>query len=96
MAKKFIEKRKRGFIGWITFSLFWLFNVMMGILLFTYTNDMSSKIGAMSNEAERAGAEIGTGMGIMMLLMVWALGVVILGALSYFTRGRKEMIEVEV
>jgi hypothetical protein len=31
----------------------------------------------------------------MMVMFVWAVGSVVFGLLAYFTRGRKEIIEVE-
>jgi hypothetical protein len=46
---------------------------------------------AMSS-AERTGAEIGTTLGVTFLLMVWALGTVVFGALMFFTRGKKVIV----
>ena len=43
----------------------------------------------MNSDAEKAGAAIGTTMGTGMLLMFWVFGVVILGALTYFSPGPK-------
>jgi hypothetical protein len=41
------------------------------------------------NEAERAGAAIGTGLGFMIILFIWALGDVVLGLFVLFTRRKK-------
>ncbi|MGB3166802.1 MAG: hypothetical protein WBA68_08520, partial [Alteraurantiacibacter sp.] len=46
------------------------------------------------NDAERAGAAIGSTLGIGMLIVLWALGDIILGILVLLTR-RKKIIEVE-
>lgn len=95
MAKKFIETRKRGIIGWVMSIIFWVFNIFMIIWMVAAINVVSdtSKI---SSEAEQLGHNIGSGAGLMIIVIVWVAGVIILGALSFFTRGRKEMIEVDV
>jgi len=46
------------------------------------------------NEAERAGAAIGSTLGLGMIIVLWALGDVILGMFVLLTR-RKKIIEVE-
>lgn len=96
MAKKFIETRKRGFFGWITLLIFWAFNILMVTWLITAGSIISEQSAGITSNAERMGHEIGSGLGIMMILFTWAVGVVIFGALAYFTRGRKEILEVEV
>jgi hypothetical protein len=39
--------------------------------------------------------DTGAGLGVMIWLMFWAAGSVVLGALAYFTRGKRELIEIE-
>jgi len=42
-----------------------------------------------ASEAERAGAAIGTVVGLGMILSIWCFGAVILGLMVIFTRGQK-------
>lgn len=42
-----------------------------------------------TSDAEKTGAAIGTGLGMMFLLFIWALGAVVLGSITYFTRAKK-------
>lgn len=95
MAKKYIESRKRGFIGRIMTIIFWLFNIFMFVWMIAAINIVSDTSNV-TNEAEQLGHNIGSGVGLMMIVVVWVAGVIIFGALSFFTRGRKEIIEVEV
>lgn len=37
----------------------------------------------------------GAGIGMMINLLVWAIGSIVFGMLAFFTRGKREMIEVE-
>ncbi len=46
------------------------------------------------NDAERAGAAIGTGLGMTLLLFIWGVGDVILRLFVLFTR-RKKIVTVE-
>ena len=46
------------------------------------------------NDAEKAGAAIGSTIGMGMIVILWALGDIILGMFVLFTR-RKKIIETE-
>lgn len=95
MARRMIEKRRRGVFGWATVVLFWGWNALMAATLF---NGLAS-VGELGQQtmtaAERSGHEAGATLGFAFVLMVWALGAVIFGLLAYFTRGRRELIEME-
>jgi len=95
VTRRMIEKRRRGFFGWIFLLVFWAFNALMAFSLYAGVSGNAQKYQVLKSEAERTGFAAGTGIGIMMILMTWAAGAVILGLLSYFTRGKREMIEVE-
>lgn len=84
-----IERRKRGFFGWIFLILFWLFNAVMLVSCVSGLSSVSTTYSGLSNGAERAGAAIGTTIGMTMILGVWAAGAVILGLLVLFSRGPK-------
>lgn len=88
-----VETRKRGFFGWIFALLFWGFNALMLLWLVLGAQNSNEATAALTNDAERAGAAIGTAIGIGMILFVWAVGAIVFGALSYFTRGNLVMVE---
>ena len=94
--KKYIERRRRGVFGWIFLLLFWGWNGLMGWALFAGLSKNSEAYVRLTSDVERAGAAIGTAIGSSMVLTIWALGAIILGLAVYFSRGRREMIEVEV
>lgn len=96
MATITTEKRKRGFFGWIFLLLFWGWQLLMGASLFKGMADASNQLQYATSEAARAGATIGIGMGVTMVLVVWALGTAILGAMVLMTRGKKILITKEV
>ncbi len=94
MVRKLIERRKRGFFGWIMLTVFWLANGLMGLWLAGTINEWS-KISAPTTEAAKAGTAIGVGLGLSFLLGLWFFVAVITGLFAYMTRGRKEITEVE-
>lgn len=93
MARRMIEKRARGFFGYVFLALFWAFNIFMAYAFLKGLGDAGSKIQAMSG-AEKTGGEIGMVMGATFLLGIWAMGAVILGLFCILTRGKREWIEV--
>ncbi len=94
MAKKYIEKRKRGVVGYIFLGLFWAANALMVVWLFSALAGMGGMEPATS-EAEQTGRNLGMAMGVGMILFFWAALAGITGLLAYMTRGRKEITEVE-
>jgi F0F1-type ATP synthase membrane subunit a len=74
-----MEKESRGLVGTLFKWMFIAFNVMMAIMVY-----MSMGHTEESNTA----VQVGAGMGIGMLGMMWAAGFVVLGAFTYFTRAK--------
>ena len=80
-----LRKPKRTFFGKIVKWGFILFNILMVVWLVGGMNAATEGMLAMS-EAEQAGAAIGTGIGAMMILVIWVFGDIILGLFFLFTR----------
>jgi hypothetical protein len=95
MARKLIEKRRRGVFGWIFLTLFWGWNLLMGASLLAGLSGNAEQYATLTSEAEKVGYAAGTGLGATMILLTWALGAVILALAAYFTRGRRELIEID-
>ncbi len=70
------------------------FNILMLIWMVVGMGAAGDATNSAVNDAERAGAAIGTGLGFMMILFVWALGDVVLGLFVLFTR-RKKLITMD-
>ncbi|MFY0480424.1 hypothetical protein [Achromobacter marplatensis] len=83
-----LRKPKRSFIGKLFKLLFIAFNILMAFWLVTGMGAAGEQISSATSEAGRAGATIGTGIGAFMVLTLWVIGDVILGALVFFTRPR--------
>lgn len=84
---KQLRKPKRGFFGKLCLWSFYLYNVLMVVWLVSGIN-AASKFEAVS-EAEKAGAAIGTGIGVGLILVVWAIGDIITGLLALMTRPKR-------
>ena len=89
------EVRRRGVFGKLFKLLFVLFNLLMLVWVVMALMLASDTIGAAGSEAERAGGTLGATVGIGLLLFLWAVGDVILGMLTFFTRGRAELVTEE-
>lgn len=87
------EKRQRGIFGWLFFLIFWAFQAFMVYVLFTGLEGTTEAADAAITDAERAGVGFGIMFGMGLLLMFWAMGTVILGALMWATGGRKVIVE---
>jgi hypothetical protein len=85
------EKRERTVTGKFIKWSFIAFNILMLVWMFSGIASVS-KIETHSS-AEHIGAAIGASIGISILLTLWALGDLILGALVLLTRGNKTIIE---
>jgi hypothetical protein len=88
------EVSDRTVLGKIVKWVFILFNVLMIVWLISGLAGAGEAMNNTVNDAERAGAAIGTTLGVGMLVVLWALGDVILGMFVLFTR-RKKIIEIE-
>lgn len=96
MATITTEKRTRGFVGWIVVIVFWAFQLLMGSWLVEALSLTAQQFTKATNSYEQAGATIGTGIGVMFILIIWVLGSLILGMMLLFTRGRKVLITREI
>lgn len=83
-----LRKPKRGLFGKLFKWTFILFNILMVVWLFGGTN-AAIKTQEGLQGAELAGAQIGTGIGVTMILGLWVIGDIILGLLVLFTRPSK-------
>lgn len=83
---KQLRKPKRGIFGKICLWLFYLYNLLMIVWLVAGMNAVSEKTATLATDAERAGAAIGTGLGITMILIIWVIGAVITGLFALLTR----------
>ncbi|MCA1490481.1 hypothetical protein I6F11_06045 [Ensifer sp. NBAIM29] len=80
-----LRKPKRGFMGKLFKWTFIAFNALMAIWLVAGFNKATEGYENLSG-AEQAGAAIGTGIGMTMVLVTWVLGAIILGMFVLFTR----------
>ncbi len=80
-----LRKAKRGFFGKLFKWSFIAFNALMAIWAVSGFNAATKDYDTLSG-AEQAGAAIGTGLGMAMVLIVWVLGAIILGMFVLFTR----------
>jgi hypothetical protein len=86
-----IEKRQRGFFGWIAMILFWLFNAIMALvfvsMIFAWRSATSAGTIPTGPSADAAAAiTYGT------LFIMWGFGAAIFGLFAYMTRGRKVIL----
>jgi hypothetical protein len=87
------EKRKRGFFGKIFMVLFWIFNVLMLLWLVAGIKATSTGVAEATSEAAKAGAVVGSAIGMGMIVAIWAAGAVILGLMVVLTPGKKIIVE---
>jgi len=78
------------FVKWT----FIAFNILMIFWVIAGFNVASETMQDTVNDAEKAGAAIGSTIGMGMIVILWALGDIILGMFVLFTR-RKKIIETE-
>lgn len=92
VTKRTIEKRTRGIFGWFFLLLFWGFNLLMAASIIGSLGSAPQPVGL--TQAQRDAYHAGMGLGVMIWLFFWAAGAVVFGLLAYFTRGRREFIEI--
>lgn len=88
------EVSDRTLFGKIIKWVFILFNILMLVWLVGGFSAASQHVGNATSEAARAGAAIGTALGVGMIMTIWVMGDVIIGILVLLTR-RKKVIETE-
>ena len=95
IKRRMVERRRRGFFGWIFLVIFWLANGFMALWLFgamTHWGKMATPV----TDAEKAGAGLGMAVGLGVIFSIWACVAAVTGLFAMMTRGRKEIIEFEV
>jgi len=85
---KRLRNPSRSLLGKIVKYIFIGFNLLMVWWLFGGLHDASKGMEAMSS-AQQTGAAIGAGIGATMIIVIWALGDIILGTLTFFTRPKE-------
>jgi len=88
------EVSDRSAFGKLVKWVFIIFNVLMLIWVIAGFGVAGDSMDQTVNEAERAGAAIGSTIGIGLIIMLWALGDVILGIMVLLTR-RKKLVTIE-
>lgn len=81
-----MRKPKRSFFGKVVKWAFILFNIFMIYCVITGAGSSGEVINGATSEAERAGAAIGAGMGMMVLGTIWVIGDIIIGMFVFLTR----------
>jgi uncharacterized paraquat-inducible protein A len=82
-----LRKPRRSIFGKAILALFWLFNAFMVWSIFIGTKGAVTATQSLQG-AEKVGGQIGASIGITVLLVIWMLGVVILGMMALLTRAR--------
>ena len=72
-----MEKESRGFMGTSFKWMFIAFNIMMAIMVYLTTG---------STEDSSTIVKFFSSMGFTMLISMWVMGNIVLGAFTYFTR----------
>lgn len=80
------KKPTRSFIGKLIKYSFIAFNILMLMWFVGGMSGSAEVIDSAQSEAEQAGAAIGTGIGAVFILFIWALGDLILGIPVLLTR----------
>lgn len=88
-------KGKRTVFGKFIKIVFILFNLLMLYWMIAGMGAATNHVDELSNNAEKAGAAIGTGLGAMMILFIWGIGDVILGMFVLFTRPSRTLVAEE-
>ncbi|OOR99201.1 hypothetical protein B0187_05435 [Haemophilus paracuniculus] len=83
---KQLKKPKRSFLGKIIKWIFILFNLLMIFWVVGGSMSAGDTINSATSEAAKAGATIGAGLGLSMVLGLWVIGDIIIGILVFLTR----------
>lgn len=88
----YVERRRRGFFGWIFLAIFIAWNALMILWLVSAIVSMGVLIESAATDAERAGSGIGAGIATTFILIIWAAGAIVTGLLAMVTRGGKTVV----
>lgn len=81
-------KPQRSLFGKIIKWIFIGYNILMLLWFLSGINVASEGIINSASDAEKAGATIGSGIGIMLIIFVWTAGAIVLGIFTLLTRPR--------
>lgn len=81
-----LRKPKRTFLGKIVKYGFIAFNLLMLFWFISAMGSTAEVVESATSEAERAGAAIGTGIGMMLLFGIWGFGDIVGGIFLLLTR----------
>ncbi|ASN16145.1 MULTISPECIES: hypothetical protein [Pantoea] len=81
-----LRKPRRSFFGKMVKWTFILFNILMVYCLFAGLGGSGDVINNAASDAEKAGAALGAGLGLMAIGTLWVIGDIIIGTLVFFTR----------
>ncbi|KIM02562.1 MAG: seryl-tRNA synthetase, class IIa [Sulfurovum sp. AS07-7] len=81
-----LNKPQRTIFGKIIKWTFILFNLLMLWWMIAGVGGAAVETSNLSNDAEQAGAAIGTGLGAMMVGSIWLIGTIVLGMFVLFTK----------
>ncbi|HHG6817080.1 TPA: hypothetical protein ACPXQQ_005613 [Klebsiella pneumoniae] len=83
---KQLRKPRRSIFGLLIKWIFILFNIFMIYALFKGLGGTGEVINHATSEAERAGAALGAGLGMMAIGTIWVIGDIVIGILVFLTR----------
>jgi hypothetical protein len=83
------ERYRRGVFGWLMKLVFIAFNLLMA----AWTASIWYFALKTSPELTSPGMGLGVFAGSVLILVIWACGAVVLGLATYFSRGRKVIVE---
>ncbi len=84
----YVQRRKRGVVGWFFLVVFLIWNAIMALTTWAAFQGIQG-VPAPKSGAEAAGAAIGTAVVGTVILWVWLFGSLITGLLALLTRGSK-------
>ena len=78
-----IAKTKRGIFGKICISVFWIFQILMVLWIWAGISGNSEQ-----GHLDSTAGQVGTGIGVALIVIVWLVGTVIFGVIAMLTKGK--------
>lgn len=91
MREVYVERRRRGFFGWLFLLVFIGWNLAM-LAWLLYFASLTFNLSPPDVEGEEAARNIGRAIGGGIILFVWACGSIVTGLAALLTRGSKRVI----
>jgi hypothetical protein len=95
MATVVTERRRRGVFGWFFAAVFWLWQLLMVAWIISGVGAVSNQTDSLHTNIEKNAAAAGLGIGIILIIFLWAAGSVVFAILMFFTRGRMTFVTTE-